>query len=272
MISSKVTFFHPLQIAFIACSGDQAINAICSGCKNVTLVDINPYAKYYYFLKVAAIICLDYEDFFKFLRYVNYPRRYKYNYSAFNIRIFEKLSSTLISLDKDSYFFWYNLFQMFIPIDIREKLFTLDECEQIVITSINKYLNSKSSFLEAKNKVKKVIPNFIEGNLVKIELHDFYDNIWLSNVATYLDNYEIIKNLIYKLVDKLNHNGKLLISYLYQTDKYSCGEVSWESIYNIEQLKKILKDLELELISFKGTSEITKDTDIKDSILLTRKR
>ena len=37
-------------------SGDQIINAILKGCKNITLLDINPYAKFYFYLKMTCIL------------------------------------------------------------------------------------------------------------------------------------------------------------------------------------------------------------------------
>ena len=51
----------------VGSSSDQVLNAFYCGCKDITLMDINPYIKEYFYLKKAAIITLDYEDFFKFL-------------------------------------------------------------------------------------------------------------------------------------------------------------------------------------------------------------
>ena len=39
----------------VGSSGDQVINAIDKGCKNIDVVDINEYTKYYYFLMYFGI-------------------------------------------------------------------------------------------------------------------------------------------------------------------------------------------------------------------------
>lgn len=53
----------------VGSSGDQVINAILKGCKDTTLLDINPYTKLYYYLKAASIITLNLDGFMRFLRY-----------------------------------------------------------------------------------------------------------------------------------------------------------------------------------------------------------
>ena len=47
----------------VGSSGDQILNAYFYGARDITLYDINPYAKYYIYLKVAAILSLDYKEF-----------------------------------------------------------------------------------------------------------------------------------------------------------------------------------------------------------------
>ena len=53
----------------VGSSGDQIINAALKGTKDVTLLDINPYAKYYYYLKAAGILELDLVKFNEFFLY-----------------------------------------------------------------------------------------------------------------------------------------------------------------------------------------------------------
>ena len=79
----------------VGSSSDQVINSILYGCKDVTLIDINSYSKYYYYLKVASILCLDMDEFFFFLRYKNYPKNFKDNYAVFDLKIFDKIKLTI---------------------------------------------------------------------------------------------------------------------------------------------------------------------------------
>ena len=89
----------------VGSSGDQIINAAFKGAKDVTLLDFNPYAKYYYYLKKAGMLELDFTKFKEFFRYKNYPVRYKTNVEMFNKASYEKIKGTLKSLDADSYLF-----------------------------------------------------------------------------------------------------------------------------------------------------------------------
>ena len=47
----------------VGSSGDQILNAYFYCARDITLFDINPYAKYYVYLKVAAILSLTYDEF-----------------------------------------------------------------------------------------------------------------------------------------------------------------------------------------------------------------
>ena len=78
----------------VGSSSDQVLNAILYGCENVTLLDINPYTKFYYYLKVACILTLNKEEYLEFLRYYNYPKVFKDNKNCFNIEIFKSKEKT----------------------------------------------------------------------------------------------------------------------------------------------------------------------------------
>ena len=41
----------------VGSSGDQILNSYFEGCRDITLLDINPFAKYYVNLKIAGILC-----------------------------------------------------------------------------------------------------------------------------------------------------------------------------------------------------------------------
>ena len=47
----------------VGSSGNQLLNAYFYGTRDITLFDINPYAKYYAYMKVAAILTLNYDEF-----------------------------------------------------------------------------------------------------------------------------------------------------------------------------------------------------------------
>jgi hypothetical protein len=58
--------FNDNKILTVCSSGDQAFNLILNGASKVDLFDINGFTKYYFYLKKAAIMGLNYQDFMTF--------------------------------------------------------------------------------------------------------------------------------------------------------------------------------------------------------------
>ena len=87
----------------VGSSGDQILNAYNKGCRDVTLIDVNPFAPFYIYLKIAGILSLDYQEFMEFFfKYIGMET----NYKRYNIDLFNKLSNNLKSLDYESYYFF----------------------------------------------------------------------------------------------------------------------------------------------------------------------
>ena len=256
----------------VGSSGDQIINAALKGAKDVTLLDINPYAKYYYYLKAAGILELNLTDFNEFFRYNDYPKVFKYNKKVFDKASYKKLKSTLKSLDNDSYLFWDELFDMYQPDHIRFSLFSNDEYGTSVLGKSNLYLQSENTYDEAKTKLKELRPEFINEDIFKSNLTKNYDNIWLSNIACYLYQ-DKIKGMTDKFADKLAVDGKLLISYLYSIDMNTEYDDDWSPIYDLKNDLELLKEYSPIFHFFKGVNGIKhNDDDIKDSVLIYQKK
>ncbi len=256
----------------VGSSGDQIINAALHNCKDITLLDTNPYTKYYYYLKAACILCLEKKELLSFLRYKDFPTASINNNNAFNIQTYEKIKETLKSLDYESYLFWEELFQTIEPIKIRENLFTHDEGRTIEITGCNDYLQNNDSYNNAKIKIKNINPKFICGDLFKTKLERKYDNIWLSNIGTYLSNPELAA-MVYLMADHLSEHSQLLISYLYETTENTRFNIDFKNIYNLNNTFELLKQFNPQIISFIGTNGLKyKNKNIRDSILVYRKK
>ena len=58
--------FENKSLLTVGSSGDQVLNAFYNGARDITLFDINEYAKYYVYLKIAAILSLSYQEFISF--------------------------------------------------------------------------------------------------------------------------------------------------------------------------------------------------------------
>ena len=80
----------------VGSSGDQALNAILKGCRDITVIDINPYTKYYYYLKAAGVLSFKEEEFLSFFRYIGYPKYYKQNRKAFSKKQYNYMKGVLI--------------------------------------------------------------------------------------------------------------------------------------------------------------------------------
>ena len=255
----------------VGSSGDQIINAVLQGSKDITLYDIVPESKYYYYLKVAGMISLTKEEFLEFFRFKSYIGCSE-NANVFNMKSFNKIKPVLKLLDVDSYTYFDELFSIFSNITLRKTLFSPCEYSTKRIEKFNLYLKSNILYDEAISKVKIVRPKFIFKDIFEIDNNFKYDNIWLSNIATWLNEKHKILELFNKTYSCLNKEGKLLFSYLYSTTMQSKYEENYVPIYDLNTIFDILKKYNIELKEFDGVkSDSDRIDEQKDSILLVKK-
>lgn len=256
----------------VGSSCDQVINASLNNCTDISVIDICPFTKYYFYLKKAAILSLNYNEFTNFFCYIDYPKTFGVNLKSFDKNSFLKLSNILKELDYESYSFWNQLFSVYKPLKVRKNLFNSDEDKIRVLKNLNLYLKNESLYNKSKLTLEKVNPNFIIGDIKEIKLSERYDNIWLSNIGQYL-KLEELKQIVDNLFKNLNDDGKLLVCYLYQTVKNSRYDEEWAEIYNLEKVFDIFKGYNLDIESFIGQKGILHECNsMKDSILVYRKK
>ncbi|MBE6159747.1 MAG: DUF3419 family protein [Lactobacillales bacterium] len=262
------------DILTIGASGDHAINLELENVKSVDYFDINPFTKYYYELKKAAIKALTYEEFLEFFCYDDYPKTFKKNNKAFNIELYRKITPYLIG---DTKLFWDSLYIENTGIDIRtSSLFSKDEEPLRVIKKSNSYLE-KETYELLKEKLT-LEPYFYRKNIKELAqtLTKKYDIIMLSNIAQYLetifkkDHLECLKKIIIDLSTKLNEDGIIIVSYLYDfCERYDFNKIPL--IYNLEEVRSIIGNLEI--IAFEGIQNLKFEAskNIRDSILIYKK-
>lgn len=255
----------------VGSSTDQIINSAYYNCKKQTSVDICPYTKYYFYLKKTALLTLKYNEFLTYFSYKNYPIRLLHNKNAFNIESFEQMKGLLKEINEESFIFWNELYKRFLPIDIRKKLFSYDEYKISILREINTYLKNKNTYNEMKGKIIDTEPTFITEDLSKFDTNEKYDNIWFSNISAYYP-IEFTKMLIEKFNKNLNIDGKMLICYLYDTTIFDITEEEVKSIYNLKLTKEIIGKYIDDFISFYGVSGLNYNKNIKDSVLIYKKK
>lgn len=257
----------------VGSSCDQILNAILLGSIDITSLDINPFTKYYYYLKVASILELNIDYYLLFLRYKDYPKVFKNNNFVFNKEIFNAISKTLRLLDYESYLFWSDLLNMFNPLTIRNYLFFQDEDRDSILKQTNLYLSNEKNYKTLRNKITKIKPSFITDDIKTVNLNKTYDNIWLSNIFSYDYSLKDIKEICTKFDNYLNNNGKMMISYIYDLTKDTKYMSNWTDIYNLEKVFNTLKDYNPYLLTFTGVRGILFNDNnyCKDSVLIYKK-
>ena len=274
-ISGYIDYFDLFNhtLLTVGSSVDQMLNAILYDIKKATIIDINPFTEYYFYLKVASILELDIEEFLLFLRYNDYPELYKSNKMIYNKLIYNKIKDTLYNIDNNAYCFWNELFNTYNNDIIHQRLFSKDEGNNTRILGSNPYLQSDNSYKLLKKKLSKIDINFIVGSILTTNINNTYDNIWLSNIPMYFNNYNEIDITISKYYNKLNKNGKLLYTYLYEykgiKDTYMNN---YPHAYDIGYFLKKSLWYHPNIITFDGINTfIDKESKAKDAILVLKK-
>lgn len=265
--------FNNKSLLTVGSSGDQILNAFYNGARDITLFDINEYAKYYVYLKISAILSLSYKEFkLFFFKYGISP--FQRNKCMFSKEIFKKIKDNLRIFDYESYLFFDELFSLYEANKIRDRLFDDDEDRNIVIKGFNKYLKDEESYNKLKSIISKIGFKYIYGNIFEDDINGKFDNIFLSNLCT-ITSLEKLKKLLEK-IDKnnLNNEGSILFGYLWDTSFYSKSyKEEWKDIYKIPIVKEYLKEYITEAYGILGSRDILWEENRKrDFVLIYRKK
>ena len=253
-ISGYIPYFDlkGKSLLTVGSSGDQVINARLHGCEDITLYDICPDAKYYYYLKAAGVISLSRDEFLNFFRFKHFDQDDNDNIDVFNLKIFEKIARVLKELDHDSYIYYRKLLNRFNGVTVRKTIFESDEHSTPIIVNCNDYLKSHIAYDSTKELLKKTRPNFIEANIFDIKNDKEYDNIWLSNIAARIPDEAsfFIEELLNTVYPCLSKNGKMLFSYIYRiNEEYECDMYP---IFDKTLMETLLKGHEHNIEKFEG--------------------
>ena len=265
--------FDDKSLLTVGSSGDQILNAFYNGARDITLFDINEYAKFYVYLKIAAILSLSYKEFKAFFfRHGLTP--FVRNHHMFSPELYEKVKDNLRLLDYESFLFFDELFSLYEPTKIRERMFDDDEDRNVVIKGMNKYLKDEESYNKLQAIIRKISFRYINGNIFEEDVNGKFDNIFLSNLCT-VANLEQLKSLLQKLDrNNLNSGGSIQLGYLwnasFDSEEY---KDDWKEIYKMPIAKEYLKGFITEAHQIPGPRDILWDDPTKkDLVLIYRKK
>lgn len=220
------------KIFSITASGDQALNSVLYGTKEIDACDISRFPNYFLELKKAAILNLSREDYIRF--FITESK----SGEEFSDEYYDIVRD---SLNEDNKTFWDSLFGFFDGYDIYNSyLFSHEFYSFRTFLDRNPYLEEDNYKLLQK-KLEDVKIKFIQKDLCDLNniFNDQYDLVNLSSIIYYGDlayrkNYdERVKGF------NLSADG-IVLTYLYNLDKVS---------------KKMMDDIGYTFINFKDNKE-----------------
>lgn len=198
------------SVLTVGSSADQVINSFLYGSKDITLFDINPFTKYYFELKKAGILLLEFNSFYEF---------FSNNINSFNIKTYSLLRN---NLSKETKLFWDSLFNSYDSYFFRDKLFSKDERALKTLVKYNPYMD-EINYNILKTTIDSLNPIFINSSLneIKSKVVRKYDYVFLSNISSYLklytkENISKFINTIKDLTNILNKSGSIYLAYIYE--------------------------------------------------------
>ncbi len=206
------------KVLSVTASGDQILNSILFGSKEIDSFDVSRFPKYYFELKKAAIETLTRDEFIDFFvgkhlsSLVGFISCYK---GLENDKLKEYYSGFNSNMDKDYKEFWDEIFDIY---DINQvfysSLFFSDDCH---FQALNPYLYDKNYEKLQKNIKNAKVKHYI-GDIRQISgmLNKEYDLVNLSNIINYIDSDEY-KDILNNL--SLSDDG-IALSYIPVLEKY----------------------------------------------------
>lgn len=227
---------------------DQTINLISCGCKDITILDTNPFVIDYGNLKIAAHKLLDPKDFLCFLHGTELHSLFSKSKIVFDPDTYSRISK---EIPEESRKFWDTLFNKYDPVTIKKQLFNLDdELSKKSIIKNNYYLDPEN-YKKVRGLYDKVNIKFCHDRIPSLKhLTGTYHYIYLSNIFAAITNiasritpeekFEArleYKARIKQLMSYLKEDGILFYDYIWEA-KDSDDELFYE-----QELKKFSEEI-----------------------------
>ena len=266
------------NILTVSASGDHIFSMLLAGASNIESYDINYFAKYYYYLKEASILALNYTEFINFF----FAKKFSFNNKVFDDEIFFQRILPLIK-DEESKYFWCTLFKRYSgKVLYNSQLFFPRRYNKNTYLKCCAYLNNEKNYQSLQAQLTKYNYQYYWLDVYsKFEVPDKkeYDIIYLSNIIDQLDSKDElscaikIKQIIEDTKKHLVPNGLLSICYLYCfLDEY-WDILSLNQISNYGLRLKHFNNNEYFYRSFNGINDLNgRRARNRDALMLTRKK
>lgn len=168
------------KILCVIGSGDQILNSLLTKPSIIDAFDISIFPKFFLELKIAAIKSLTLEEYISF--FID-------DISISNEEYYDDLFYNKISpnLDNQSKEFWQYLFDYNSWYDIyNSPLFSSEPLIKSYALEQNKYL-SEPNYYKLREILKNIKINYIQGDILSIDIKEAYDLIYLSNIIQYVN-------------------------------------------------------------------------------------
>lgn len=201
-------FINKNKVLSVIGSGDQILNMILEGVKEIDSFDISVFPKYFLYLKFAAIQGLSREEYIDFF--------YDYNNRAeVYDDMYDRISEYLEPKVKE---FWDALLGFFDWQEVYDStLFSSEPCMVNDAILQNKFLQSDEDYLKLRSRLPYKKINTLECDIMTgaTKFSGPYDLIYLSNII-YYNSVSDYKKMLGDL--RLTDNG-LVLTYVYRIHK-----------------------------------------------------
>ena len=216
-------------------TGDHILCAAYQGSTDIVAFDINQFSKFLARLKIATLMCYEYDQF-----------EYNYNillhgYRSINVEMIDKINIERLSrmwnsirkfLSKEDIVFWETYFNI---IRKEENKYTLFDFHNPLQNICFNHYNDRKKYEELKKKIVNVNINYIDCDVITLPNRNLgtFDVINASNILECMHTRKMQTNTLNNLHSMLNENGRVIIysNMLYMVQD---GLAKHQKLYNAE--------------------------------------
>lgn len=258
----------PTKALLPTASGDHQLESILAGYQEIISYDLNRLAKYFTELKFTAIKSLNREEYLHFMYQKMLDEEY-FNYFKNN-------------LPKNTLDFWTELYRRCGRIAICDELFrnlgikyNSDYLKKVRFSKYcaDNFTNTlqESNYKIIKDRLPKTKITYIDSDILELantlDVKDKYSLINLTNIYEFINRYaqedraEVFADTARKLIEHLEIDGKILITYLYRSSigdlkKYSKKSQAYVQFLALLENTPTVKNLHDTNASNKNTKSI----------------